>query len=69
MTVPRGSRSLRVAARGALLGFVAYSNLDLTALAMLSGWSVLVTITDITWGTLLSAATAGVAHAAVARRA
>lgn len=64
---PRGSRSLRVASRGALLGLVAYSTFSLTALAVLSGWSVLVTITDIAWGTLLTAATAGVAHA-VGRR-
>lgn len=61
------ARSTRVAARGALLGFVAYSTFDLTALAVLAGWSVLVTAVDIAWGTLLTAATAGVAHAAGAR--
>jgi uncharacterized membrane protein len=63
-----GSRSTRVAARGALLGFVAYSTFDLTALAVLAGWSVLVSVVDIAWGTALTAATAGIAHAAAARR-
>jgi uncharacterized membrane protein len=57
----------RVAARGALLGFVAYSTFDLTALAVLAGWSALVTAVDIAWGTLLTAATAGIAHAWAAR--
>jgi uncharacterized membrane protein len=61
-------RSAQVAGRGALLGFVAYSTFDLTALAVLAGWSALVTAVDIAWGTLLTAATAGVAHAAAARR-
>lgn len=64
---PGGSRSARVAARGALLGLVAYSTFDLTALATLSGWSVLVTAVDIAWGTLLTAAAAGAAHAALRR--
>jgi uncharacterized membrane protein len=62
------SRSARVAARGALLGFVAYSTFDLTALAVLAGWSALVTVVDVAWGTLLTAASAGVAHAVGARR-
>jgi uncharacterized membrane protein len=56
-----------VAARGALLGVVAYSTFDLTALAVLAGWSVLVTAVDIAWGALLTAATAGIAHAWAAR--
>lgn len=61
------SRTLRVAARGALLGFVAYSTFDLTALAVLAGWSTLVSAVDIAWGTLLTAATASLAHWAAAR--
>ena len=63
----QGSRSARVAARGALLGCVAYSTFDLTALAVLAGWSALVTAVDIAWGTLLTAASAGLAHAVAAR--
>ena len=58
----------RVAARGALLGFVAYATFDLTALAVLAGWSPLVTVVDIAWGTLLTATVAAVTRAAVARR-
>jgi uncharacterized membrane protein len=61
-------RSAWVAARGALLGFVAYSTFDLTALAVLKGWSPLVTVVDIAWGTLLTAATAGLAHAWATRQ-
>jgi uncharacterized membrane protein len=61
------SSSARVAARGALLGVVAYSTFDLTALAVLAGWSVLVTAVDIAWGAILTAATAGIAHAWAAR--
>jgi uncharacterized membrane protein len=60
------SSSARVAARGALLGLVAYSTFDLTALAVLAGWSPLVSAVDIAWGTLLTAATAGLAHRAAA---
>jgi uncharacterized membrane protein len=63
----QAATSGRVAARGALLGLVAYSTFDLTALAALSGWSVLVTAVDVAWGTLLTAAAAGAAHAALRR--
>jgi uncharacterized membrane protein len=65
----QASRSALVAARGALLGFVAYSTFDLTALAVLARWSALVTAVDIAWGTLLTAATAVIAHAVATRRA
>ena len=63
----KAARSHSVAARGALLGLVAYSTFDLTALAVLTGWSALVTAVDIAWGTLLTAATAVIAHAAARR--
>lgn len=43
---------------GALLGFFAYSTFDLTALALFKDWSIVVTIVDIAWGTLLTALTA-----------
>jgi uncharacterized membrane protein len=62
-TAPLG----RVAARGALLGFVAYATFDLTALAVLAGWSPLVTAVDIAWGTLLTATVAAVTRAVVGR--
>jgi uncharacterized membrane protein len=66
--VPRGTRSLRAAFRGGLLGLVAYGTFGLTALAALAGWPVLVTIADLAWGTLLTAAAAGAGHAAAGRR-
>lgn len=68
-SAPKLTRSIRVAARGGLLGFVAYATFDLTALAVLDGWSVLVTAVDIAWGTLLTAAAGGIGHAAAARTA
>jgi uncharacterized membrane protein len=67
-TLPATAPLRRVAARGALLGFVAYATFDLTALAVLAGWSPLVTVVDIAWGTLLTATVAAVTRAVVARR-
>lgn len=51
----------RALAFGALFGAFAYATYDLTNLATLRGWSGLVTVLDILWGTVLSgaAATAG----------
>ncbi len=44
--------------RGAFFGFIAYATYDLTNLATLQGWPVLVTVVDLIWGTFLSATTA-----------
>lgn len=46
---------------GALFGFFAYVTYDLTNLATVRDWPMLVTIVDLAWGTFLSAivATAG----------
>ncbi len=41
---------------GALFGLVTYATYDLTNLATLEGWPVLVTVVDLAWGTILSAA-------------
>jgi uncharacterized membrane protein len=41
--------------RGALFGSVTYATYDLTNLATLEGWPVLVTVVDLIWGTVLSA--------------
>ena len=67
-SVPEGAKFAQVAARGALFGLVAYSTFDLTALAMLKGWSPLVTAVDMAWGTFLTATVATVTHAVTARR-
>ena len=45
-------------ARGALFGLVTYATYDLTNLATLRDWPLLVTVVDLVWGTILTAATA-----------
>jgi uncharacterized membrane protein len=40
---------------GALFGLVTYATYDLTNLATLKDWPVLVTVVDLIWGTVLSA--------------
>jgi uncharacterized membrane protein len=41
--------------RGALLGLAAYATYNLTNLATLKGWSTLLTVVDLAWGTTGSA--------------
>lgn len=48
----------RAALNGAVLGFVAYATYDLTNQATLAIWSVKLTIVDLCWGTVLTAAAA-----------
>jgi uncharacterized membrane protein len=38
---------------GALLGLISYATYDLTNLATLKGWPLVVTIVDLIWGTVL----------------
>ena len=40
---------------GALFGFIAYATYDLTNLATIKNWPLLVTIVDLIWGAMLSA--------------
>lgn len=47
---------------GALLGFVAYATYDLTNQATLKNWSWILTIADVVWGTVLSAASAYIGY-------
>jgi uncharacterized membrane protein len=44
--------------RGAVFGFICYATYDLTNLATLKGWPILVTVVDMTWGTILGGGTA-----------
>jgi uncharacterized membrane protein len=53
-----GMRS--VVLRGAWFGLVAYATYDLTNLATLRDWSMTVTVVDMLWGTVLTAATSAV---------
>ena len=47
--------------RGAFFGFICYATYDLTNLATLKDWPVLVTVVDMCWGTFLGAGTAAIA--------
>jgi uncharacterized membrane protein len=46
---------IRAMLLGGLLGMVAYATYDLSNLATIKNWPVVVTIVDIVWGTTLSA--------------
>ena len=48
----------RALLNGAVLGFIAYATYDLTNQATLSVWSWKLTLTDIAWGTVLTATSA-----------
>ncbi|MDD4785222.1 MAG: DUF2177 family protein [Candidatus Shapirobacteria bacterium] len=45
---------------GALFGFCAYATYDLTNLATIKDWPLIVTIVDLIWGAVLSGSVAGV---------
>lgn len=47
---------------GALFGLIAYATYDLTNLATVRGWPVLITVIDLVWGTVLSAAVAAIGY-------
>ena len=51
----------RAAWGGALLGLVAYGTYDMSNLSTLNGWSAVVSVVDMAWGTVVTgvAATAG----------
>jgi len=53
-----GGEGMRnVILRGALFGLATYGTYDLTNLATLRDWSLLLTVVDMTWGTALTATT------------
>lgn len=47
--------------RGAFFGLVTYATYDLTNLATLAGWPILVTLVDIAWGVFLGGMTSLIA--------
>jgi len=53
----REGTPMQAALRGALFGLVCYATYDLTNLATLEGWPVLVTVVDLCWGAFLTATT------------
>jgi uncharacterized membrane protein len=52
-----GGEMRTVILRGALFGLVTYATYDLTNLATLRDWSLLVTAVDMAWGSVLTATT------------
>jgi uncharacterized membrane protein len=47
---------------GALFGFITYATYDLTNMATLKDWPVIVTVVDLVWGTILNAAVATIVY-------
>ncbi len=47
---------------GGLLGLCAYATYDLTNLATIKDWPLVITIVDLVWGTFLTAAVAGISY-------
>jgi len=47
---------------GALFGFITYATYDLTNLATLKQWPVIVTVADLIWGTVLNAVVATIVY-------
>lgn len=60
-TLQKGSLTTAVLT-GALFGLCAYATYDLTNLATIKDWPLLVTIVDLIWGTVLSGAVAGISY-------
>lgn len=44
---------------GAVMGLAAYGTYDITNLATLKGWPIMVTVVDMTWGTFVTALASG----------
>jgi uncharacterized membrane protein len=53
----------RALALGAILGLAAYGTYDITNLSTLKGWPGVLTAVDMTWGTVITAASAGGGYA------
>lgn len=47
---------------GAFFGFISYSTYDMTNLATVKDWPVLITVIDIVWGTFLCATTSFISY-------
>ncbi len=52
--------AVNAALRGAAFGLVAYGTYDLTSLAIMRNWPLNVTIIDMLWGAIITAAAAGI---------
>ena len=65
---PKPQRLRQAAGRSALLGLAAFGVYDLTNLATLRGYTTLMTVVDMAYGTLAAAAGGAMAYAVVLRR-
>jgi uncharacterized membrane protein len=54
-------------AMAALFGFIAYATYDLTNLATLRNWPLMLSIVDMIWGAFLSASTASITYLIMSR--
>lgn len=52
---------------GALFGFCAYATYDLTNLATIKDWPLIITVVDLIWGTFLSGAVSGITFLILSR--
>jgi uncharacterized membrane protein len=53
----RDGSTLAAAWRGAVLGIAAYATFDLTALSIIKGWTVMIALVDLAWGTVATSVT------------
>jgi uncharacterized membrane protein len=53
----------RAALNGAAFGFVTYATFDLTSLALIRDWPLLITVVDLAWGTVLTTSVSSIAFA------
>ena len=52
---------------GALFGLCSYATYDLTNLATIKDWPLLVTVIDLVWGTFVTAAVSGISYYVIAK--
>jgi uncharacterized membrane protein len=67
LTAPTDVPWSRAVLAGALFGFFAYATYDLSNLATLRGWPLRLSLVDIAWGTVLTAASAAAGRWALGR--
>lgn len=63
----RDASAGRAIGRGALFGLIAYATYDLTNLATLKGWSAAVSLLDMGWGAVVTAAASAAGYFAARR--
>jgi uncharacterized membrane protein len=62
-----GGGIIKAVGLGMLLGLMSYGAYDLTNLATIKNWPLMITIIDLAWGVLLSGAVAGISFMAAKR--